>query len=247
MTDGQKPLILALDTSTACCTLALTFGTIAQGGVLASLKLSGRMSHSRRLLSAIDWLFSETEVDWPMIDGIAVGLGPGSFTGLRIGLATAKGLAVTAGKPLAGVSTLDALAGNCRTSRLICAALDARKKEVYIALYRCDASGAPCRVSEIQAIDPHALIGMMKEPVLIVGDGALVYGEQWQMEGGDRVALAPLPLHYPAADVIGLLGAGHLLEDRALDPATAVPFYVRASDAELNLQARHNQVMGAAK
>ena len=184
--DGQKPLILALDTSTACCTLALTSGTITQGGVLASLCLNGGMTHSRRLLTAIDWLFSETEVDWSMIDGLAVGLGPGSFTGLRIGLATAKGLAVTAGK----------------------------------------------------------LMGMIGESVLIVGDGVLAYGEQWQTEGGDRVELAPVHLHYPSAAVIGLLGGLHLQNNRTLDPATAVPFYVRASDAELSLQARHNQARG---
>jgi len=242
--DGQKPLILALDTSTACCTLALTSGTITQGGVLASLCLNGGMTHSRRLLTAIDWLFSETELDWSMIDGLAVGLGPGSFTGLRIGLATAKGLAVTAGKPLTGVTTLDALAGNCRTPRLICAALDARKREVYVAFYRADASGVPNRISEIIAVDPRKLMGMIGESVLIVGDGVLAYGEQWQTEGGDRVELAPVHLHYPSAAVIGLLGGLHLQNNRTLDPATAVPFYVRASDAELSLQARHNQARG---
>ncbi|MDR3629294.1 MAG: tRNA (adenosine(37)-N6)-threonylcarbamoyltransferase complex dimerization subunit type 1 TsaB [Desulfocapsaceae bacterium] len=242
--DELKPLILALDTSTSCCTLALTSGTIARGGVLASLSLNGNMAHSRRLLTAIDWLFAESAVDWSMIDGLAVGLGPGSFTGLRIGLATAKGLAVAAGKPLVGLPTLDALAGSCRTSRLICAALDARKREVYTAFYRCDATGVAKRISEIEAIDPRRLSELITEPVLIVGDGALVYGEQWQQDLGDRVEFAPMHLHYPSADIIGLLG-GRLLKDRqTLDLAQAVPLYVRASDAELSLVARRTPVHG---
>ena len=243
---GQRPLILALDTATACCSLALTTGTMADGGVLASLSLNGRTRHSRRLITAIDWLFAETEVDWPQIDGIAVGLGPGSFTGLRIGMATAKGLAATAGKPLLGVSTLDVLAGNCMTTRLICAALDARKKEVYVAFYRCDDVGLPRRVSAIQAVDPLKLGVEISEPVMIVGDGGLAYGDHWRRELADKVVFAPAGLHYPSAVVLGLLGAGNLLLDRILDLETAVPLYVRASDAELSLKVKKTSPAGAA-
>jgi tRNA threonylcarbamoyladenosine biosynthesis protein TsaB len=240
----QKPLILALDTATGCCALALTAGTATKGDVLASLSLNSRITHSRRLISAIDWMLSETEVDWPIIDGIAVGLGPGSFTGLRIGMATAKGLAATAGKPLLGIPTLDALAGNCRTARLICAALDARKKEVYIAFYRCDGMGVARRISEIRAVDPLKLPNEINEPVLIVGDGVLVYGDHWLRELGDRVAFAPLSLHYPSAAAIGLLGGEDLQNDRVLDLAAAVPLYVRASDAELSLEVKKRQASG---
>ena len=241
----QRPLILALDTATACCSLALTAGTMADGGVLASLSLNGRTTHSRRLITAIDWLFTESGVDWAMIDGIAVGLGPGSFTGLRIGMATAKGLAATAGKPLLGVSTLDALAGNCMTRRLICAALDARKKEVYVAFYRCDGAGLPRRVGAIRAVDPLKLADEISEPVVIVGDGVLVYGDHWRRELGGKVDVAPVALHYPSASIVGLLGAGNLQMDRILDLETAVPLYVRASDAELSLEAKKISQSGA--
>jgi tRNA threonylcarbamoyladenosine biosynthesis protein TsaB len=242
--DGQRPLILGLDTATGCCSLALTTGTAAGGSVLASLSLSSRITHSRRLITAIDWLFSETEVDWPMIDGISVGLGPGSFTGLRIGMATAKGLAATAGKPLLGIATLDALAGNCLTTRLICAAVDARKREVYVAFYRCDGLGEARRVSEIRAVDPLKMTDEIKEPVLIVGDGVLVYGDQWRKELGEMVKLAPVGLHYPSAAVTGLLGGRNLLNNQILDLATAVPLYVRASDAELSLKMKKQHVSG---
>ncbi len=242
--DGQKPLILALDTATGCCSLALTTGTVAGGSVMASLSLNSRVTHSRRLISAIDWLFAETEVDWPMIDGIAVGLGPGSFTGLRIGMATAKGLAATAGKPLLGISTLDALAGNCLTTRLICAAVDARKREVYVAFYRCDGSGVARRISEIRAVDPLKLADEIEEPVLIVGDGVLVYGDCWQRDFGGKVEFAPASLHYPSAAVIGLLGGQNLQNDQILDLATAVPLYVRASDADLSLESKKRHLSG---
>ena len=243
---GQRPLILALDTATSCCSLALTAGTMADSSVLASLTLNSSITHSRRLICAIDWLFAETGVDWSRIDGIAVGLGPGSFTGLRIGMATAKGLAATAGKPLLGVSTLDALAGSCMTTRLICAALDARKREVYVAFYRCDDTGVPRRVSAIRAIDPLQLADEIHEPVVIVGDGALVYGDHWRRELGAKAAFAPAALHYPSAAVLGLLGAGNLQKNQILDLAAAVPLYVRASDAELSLEAKKTSPAGDA-
>lgn len=240
----QKPLILALDTATGCCTLALTVGSVLKGAVLASLSLNGSMTHSRRLIAAIDWLLSEAEVDWPMIDGIAVGLGPGSFTGLRIGMATAKGLAATAGIPLLGITTLDALAGNCITSRLICAALDARKKEVYVAYYRCDAMGVARRISEIRAVDPLKLTDEINEPVVIVGDGALVYGDHWKKVLREKVEFAPLALHYPSATAVGLRGGEDLQNNRVLDLVAAVPLYIRASDAELSLEIKRRQGSG---
>ena len=126
----NQSLILAIDTATPCSSVSLTAGTRKNGRVLASLSLAGNVTHSRRLIAAIDLLMKKAEVDWSGIDGIAVSLGPGSFTGLRIGMATAKGLAVAADKPLLGVSTLDGLASKCNGSKLICAILDARKNEV---------------------------------------------------------------------------------------------------------------------
>ena len=233
-----------MDTATGCCSLALTTGTAECGRVLASLALSSKITHSRRLITAIDWLFAETEVDWPMIDGIAVGLGPGSFTGLRIGMATAKGLAATAGKPLLGVSTLDALAGNCLTTRLICAAVDARKREVYVAFYRCDGAGVARRIGEIRALDPQKLPDEIKEPVVIVGDGVLVYGDHWRRELGEKVQFAPVSQHYPSAAVIGFLAGGNLQNNRILDLAAAVPLYVRSSDAELSLEMKKQHISG---
>lgn len=233
--DCRQPLILSMDTATSCSAVALTFGTRKDGRVLASLSLTGNVTHSRRLFTAIDYLMKKTEVGWPAIAGIGVSMGPGSFTGLRIGMATAKGLAAAAGKVLLGVSTLDSLAARLVTPRLICTVLDARKKEVYAAFYRCDANGFSERVSDIAVMAPEKLASIISEPVLMVGDGALVYGDVFRSLLGEKVFFAPSQLHEPSASSLGML-AGEMLESgEQLDVADAVPVYIRSSDAELNL------------
>ncbi len=98
------PTLLAIDTSSANCAVAFIEGGTC-GRILGSLSLTG-LTHSRRLLQSVQCLMGELELDWKMLDGIAVALGPGSFTGLRIGIATAKGLATAAGLPIVGVSSL---------------------------------------------------------------------------------------------------------------------------------------------
>jgi tRNA threonylcarbamoyladenosine biosynthesis protein TsaB len=234
--NSEQPLILAMDTATPCSAVALTLGTRKNGKVLASLSLTGNVTHSRRLFTAIDYLMKGAEVDWPAIAGIGVSLGPGSFTGLRIGMATAKGLATAAGKPLLGVSTLDSLAARCVSSSLICAVLDARKKEVYAAFYRRNDNGFSERISDMMVITPEKLAGIIREPVLLVGDGAVVYGEQFRKLLGQNVSFVPSQLHEPSASSLGML-AGEMFEaGEQLDLADAVPIYIRSSDAELNLQ-----------
>ncbi len=233
--NNDWPLIMAIDTASNCSSVALTRGSVLGGQVLASLSLNSNVTHSRRLLAAIDWLLTETAIDWPVIAGLAVSLGPGSFTGLRIGMATVKGLATAIDKPLLGVSTLDALAMQCPGDRLICAVLDARKKEVYCCFYKCDQQGVPRRVSPIQVLSPQQLVQDISEPVLFVGDAVILYGDIWQDILGTYFVSAPRTLHYPCASALGLLAGEKLLQGQFLDPATAVPLYVRASDAELSL------------
>ncbi len=234
MTNDQ-PLILAIDTATGCSTAALTRGTLVDGEVLASLSFSSKITHSRRLISLVDLLLKETETDWPMLGGIAVGLGPGSFTGLRIGMATAKGFAATSLKPLLGVSTLDGLASHCASTKKICAVMDARKKEVYTAFFRRTAEGTIRREGVVRAITPDQLAADIDEPVVMVGDGAIVYQDLWQDTLGSLVEFAPFHLHSPSAAAIGLLAAELLEKGETLDIAAATPLYVRASDAELSL------------
>lgn len=231
----ETPLIISLDTSTPCSSVALTVGTRKSGKVVASLSLTGKVTHSRRLLSAIDWIMKESGVGWSEMNGIAVSLGPGSFTGLRIGMATAKGLAAAAGKVLLGVSTLDSLAAKCVTNRLICSLLDARKKEVYAAFYRCVPGGFTERISDPVVCTPENLATAISEPVLLVGEGARVYGDVLGAILQKKCMIAPSSLHESSASSLGLL-AGELFEKGiVLDLAECVPMYIRSSDAELNL------------
>jgi len=235
MTDSDR-YILAVDTATPCSTVALTCGSRAAGRVLALLSVSSRVTHSRRLLVAIDRLLSDSGIAREEIQGFAVGLGPGSFTGLRIGLATVKGLAAAAKKPLYGVSTLDVIAANISDRRLICSVLDARKKEVYAAFYRCDESGEARRLSEIAVLSPDELAERISEPVLMVGDGLFAYGHYWRQRLGDLVRFAPVQHWSPSAATLGLMAAELAAQGGSPDQDSAVPLYVRASDAELNLQ-----------
>ncbi len=230
-----SPLILSLDTATKCSTVALTRGTLMDGEVLATISLSSSITHSRRLISAVERLFLDTETVWSDITAIAVGMGPGSFTGLRIGMTTAKGFAAAGDKKLVGVCTLDALAAMCVTDKTILAVIDARKKQVYTAAYRHDNNGVLKRVEEVKVISPEQVAKETREDVVMVGDAVVTYGSLWQEKLGERVTFAPAQLHAPAASAIGLLCGKNLQEGRFLDIATAVPIYVRASDAELSL------------
>jgi len=238
---NERPLILAVDTATSCTSVALTAGDIHSGELLASLTLNSKVTHSRRLLSALDWLLLESGLSLPDLDGLAVGLGPGSFTGLRIAMATVKGLAMAAGKPLLGVSTLDALALRCTGKKPVCALLDARKREVYTAWYGQDEQGVQRRQGEIRALPPQQLAGEIKEPVLMVGDGLFAYGKFFQERLGNLLAMAPFPLYYPSADCIGFLCCEQLLQGEIMDLDSAAPLYVRASDAELSLVVKKEQ------
>ncbi|OGR18459.1 MAG: tRNA (adenosine(37)-N6)-threonylcarbamoyltransferase complex dimerization subunit type 1 TsaB [Desulfobacterales bacterium GWB2_56_26] len=242
--DRKSPLILSIDTATPCSSVALTLGTRQDGRVVAAFSLTGKVTHSRRLLSVIDLLMVETVRTWQDIDGIAISLGPGSFTGLRIGMATAKGLAAAAGKVLIGISTLDALASKCVSDKLICAVLDARKKEVYAAFYRLGDDGLIERVSEQAVLQPQELAAQVTEPVIMVGDGALVYGELFRTLLGERVVLAPAQLHEPSASSLGLLAGEKLVRGELLDLAEGVPTYIRSSDAELNLLKKKSMAQG---
>ncbi len=235
------PLLLALDTATSCSSVALTCGDVHDGELVASLNLNSKLTHSRRLLTGIDWLLGENRVAISDIDGLAVGLGPGSFTGLRIGMATVKGLATAMDKPLLGVSTLDALALCCLGDKPLCVLLDARKKEVYRRWYQPDAKGVYRCQGSIQALSPEELASEVCEPVLIMGDGLFSYGKIFKKISGNFVTTAPLPLNYPSAAAVGFLCCEQLSKGDFMDLESAVPLYIRASDAELSLVKKNNR------
>lgn len=229
----QKPVILALETATLCGSVAL----VSQDRCLAEFSLQTGETHSRRLLAGVDWLLQETNIDWPTIDAVAVSLGPGSFTGLRIGLATAKGLVLAGGAKLIGVGTLDGLAAQLFAAGdiLICPVLDARKKEVYCGFYKCDDQGIPRLQGQYLVISPDELCGRIDEPVVLLGDGATFYGGLFQEKLAHFLKVVPAQVYFPRAATIGLLALEKWQQEEFLDPAGAEPIYIRPSEAELNL------------
>jgi len=226
----KPPLILALETATVCGSVAL----VAADRCLGEYSLQSDLTHSRRLLVSVAKLMAETHTGWEDIDAIAVSSGPGSFTGLRIGMSTAKGLVMAAEKDLVGVPTLDGLASQFPfVDHLICPVIDARKKEVYTAFFRADEQGMVRRQSEYMALAPARLGEMIKEKTIFIGDGILSC-EEMLNELGQLALLPPPPLHMPRAAAIGMLAIEKWKRGELLEPAGAVPLYVRASDAEIN-------------
>lgn len=238
---SERPLILAVDTATVCSSVALTVGDVHDGELVAEMRLNAKVTHSRRLLSGIDWLLDGNELRLEDIDGLTVGLGPGSFTGLRIGMATMKGLAAAMEKPLIGVSTLDGVALCCSGEKPLCVLLDARKKELYRRWYHLDEAGVYRGKGPIQALTPQELIGEVKEETLMAGDGLAGYGDLLQESLGELISMAPLLLRYPSAAALGFLGGEKLNRGEILDVESAAPMYVRASDAELSLLRKEEQ------
>lgn len=234
-------LILAIETATGCGSVSLTAGESTEFRLLGECAIQSDTTLSRRLLGSIEWLMASTGTQWDRLDAVAVSLGPGSFTGLRIGMAAAKAIAMAAGKPLVGVPTLDALALACGgVDRLVCCLLDARKQEVYAAFYRMSPTGLPVAVGRPAVLSPAALMEQVREPVMFVGPGAAVYREL--LAEGGSTAFLPDHLSLPRAMYVGLLGARLFTAGDRLDPVAAAPLYVRDSDAQVNLRQKNRQV-----
>lgn len=229
-------LILAIETATGCGGVALTKGDRANGKVLAEYTLQPEQTHSRRLLGSVATMMAAVGVGWAELDAVAVSLGPGSFTGLRIGLAAAKGIAMAARRPLLGVPTLDGLAAQVAASELpLCCLLDARKQQVYAAFYRVDGQSQYLRTSEFLVLSAEQLVASIQEPTLVVGPG--VRACQPQLASYPQARLVATAMLHPRAAVVGLCAASMLIQGQAdVDADNLVPLYVRASEAELSLR-----------
>ncbi len=234
----KKTLILSIETATGCGSIALTKGGIKNGKLLAEATAQPEITHSRRLLGSVDWVMQAAGLRWEELDGIAISLGPGSFTGLRIGMAAAKGIVYASQKPLIGVQTLDAIALACPViDRPLWCLLDARKQEVYTACYQNGPSGLPEQGSPVEAIRPEKLLEKITGPALLAGPGLVEYHELFADQ--ENLHLIPPTLSSPSAARIGFLAAEQLLRGETTDPATIAPLYVRASEAEVNLQKKN--------
>lgn len=223
--------ILAADTSTSSGSIALLEGE----RILLERLLASSQTHNRRLLKSIEEALRIVGWRYDQVDGFAVTMGPGSFTGLRIGLTTIKTLAWASRKPLVGIPTLDVLAASLPFSPLpICALIDAHKKEVYARVYRSEPGGEVHPVSPCLAMGIRAVPEIIREKTLFCGDGWLLHRSTLQELLGPLAVGAPAPFHLIRAGVLGELARKRLECGEVDNPLTAVPLYVRPSEAELS-------------
>ena len=219
--------VLSIETATAVCGVAL----VRDGTTLLEQSLEARHLHAERLLGMIDRTLGEAALTVREPDGIAVSIGPGSFTGLRIGLSVAKGLVFGLGKPLAAVPTLEALAWRLVTGsaseapRYILATLDARRDEVYCQLFNHTGPGLQA-AGEPEDLSVAAVVARLRgKQVLLTGDGAEKVLSAAPANSG--LSCVEPDLRRCSAATVGLLGERLLQSGRGSDPATLEPRYVK--------------------
>ena len=230
--------LLAVETSTLTGAVAV----LDAGAVVAESRVSVSVTHGERLMAAIDGVLRAARCELADIDAFAVAQGPGSFTGLRIGLSTVKALAFATGKPVVGVPTLDALAWRLPYCAYpVCPVLDAKKNEVYAGLYRT-LDGELEVLDAPRAVAPASLAEELRAsvtgPVVFVGDAVAPFAPVFVDALGARARLAPADLRLPSAVTVGELGGRALCGGAAPDPASLVPLYLRPSEAELARERR---------
>lgn len=224
---GEK-LVLAIETASPCGGVA-----IVGENVLGEIVLASPETHSKRLLLACSYLLERLGLKLEDLSALAVSIGPGSFTGLRIGLATAKGLHFATGLPLVGVETLRALASNALLfPGLICPALDARRGQIYTALYKPENEDLK-EILPPSLLPPEKLIPYLKGPVLFLGDGAQKFAPLFEEALGEGFRLAPAHLAHPRPSAVGFIGRKRVLSGKLDDPLKLLPLYLRPSEAEL--------------
>lgn len=222
--------ILGIETSTMTGSVAI----ITEDRLVAEYTLNTKTTHTERLMSAIDHIVTTASLRIQDIDGIAVGLGPGSFTGLRIGVTTAKSLAYSIQKPIVAIPSLDALASQYLfTDLLICPILDARKHEVYTALYR-NTGASVARISAYSVIAPEHILREIAEPVLFLGDGVFPYRQDIEITLGQYAHFADAVHLLPRGSLIAKLGCERLMAGEHDDCFALTPLYIRKSDAEIH-------------
>ena len=229
-------IVLGLETATAEVGCALA----DDEGFVASFHLARGRRHAESLAPAIDHLCLQSGIGLDQVGAIAVDIGPGLFTGLRVGVATAKALGSALGIPLIGLTSLDVLAHPHRgRAGLVAAVVDARRSEVFWALYRPDPGQASVhRLTDYEVSSPQDLAAELRgrEDIVVVGDGAWRYREE--LGDGDQVVVATVDFAHPSVSV--LVGMAHQMARRQqfLAPADVVPLYLRAADVRIGWPVR---------
>ena len=227
--------ILGLDSSGLVASVAI----ISDDTLVGEYTINYKKTHSQTLLPMLQELAKMTELDLQTIDAIAIAKGPGSFTGLRIGSATAKGLGLALQKPIVPVPTVDALAYNLAGHRdIVCPLMDARRNQTYTGLYRF-------KGNEIQTLCEQCAVGIDEivdcinatgEPVVFLGDGVPVFSGYIEEHCSVPVCYAPPHLNKQRAGAVAALGAVYFAAGRYETAAAHKPEYLRLSQAERERQ-----------
>jgi len=222
--------VLALETATLAGSIAVVDDV---EGMIGEVGVNVKIAHAERLMPAIEWLLNACNISIKEIDVFAISIGPGSFTGLRIGLTTVKGFAFATNKPVVPVPTLDAFALTMPFSRhLVCPMLDARKNEVYAALYKWENNSCTKIMPEIST-KPEDLLEKISEPVIFTGDGSKIYKDLILDTLKSKAFFAPLSNMSPSASTVAEIAIQKTGQGSTADPVSLVPFYIRKSEAEI--------------
>lgn len=220
-------LVLGIETSTPQASVAIG----SEQGVVASAMVSRGASYNEFLLPAIRFCLDEAGLGYRNLGGVAVGLGPGLYSGMRVGVATAKALAQALSVPIVGLASLDLVAYEVRyTSKTICAVLDARRNKVFHAFYRSSPGGIQ-RMSKHAIETPERLsVGISSRPeeVLMVGNGALLYREIFE-EAGSVIEIGSMSHAFPDARALVELAIPRMFREEFDSLFDIQPLYLRRS------------------
>lgn len=235
--------VLGIETATGVAGAAV----VNKDRLVAERFVHNKKTHSQNLVPMIQQVLDDAGISPRELGGIAVSGGPGSFTGLRIGMATAKSMAQVLKIPVVAVPTLEALAWNLAgVEGLICPVLDARKHEVYTCLYTSD-NGVPVPVTEPQVLSlPEliSLLGTIDKSVTLLGDGVPVYGTEICRDSGGRISIAGSINLFCRAAGVAELGRRMIAAGRAGDALTLQPVYLRRPEAEVTWDRKHGVTDG---
>jgi len=223
--------VLALETSTLVSSVAL----VIEESLVAEITLQTKLTHSERLMPHISTILEMADMTPKEISAVAVSIGPGSFTGLRIGLSTAKALAYALQIPVIGVPTLNALAYGCSLPGIyLSPMLDAQKGNVYQAVFEQTKAGLQ-QIKDTRVIACSTALeelAALNRPVAVLGEGAILYRREIAAFG-ENLILPPPHLVIPRAGSVGFLGQQMLAQGVRHDVMTMEPLYIRRSEAEV--------------
>lgn len=239
--------ILALDSSGLVASVAVVEEEADRGAkTIAEYTVNYKKTHSQTLLPMLDEIVKMTEFDLNQIDAVAVAGGPGSFTGLRIGSATAKGLGLALNKPLIHIPTVDALAYNlCYADGIICPIMDARRNQVYTGIYEFDRDELIVRETQM-AVGIEELAEKLKaydKKIIFLGDGVSVHRKALEEEllCERQICFAPAHMNHQRSAAVGALALQYYKEGRTENAAEHKPDYLRVSQAERERAEREKQ------